>query len=81
MFDAAAMTNLTWCVPTEAVASSPPKAGKITRGFAGALREHNLRASMGHDASRQPGDLQELMLHETAVAWTNGRLTHTAPQK
>ena len=46
-----------------------PKTGKITAVYAGALREHDLRAFMGENASRQPGDLQDLMLHETAVGW------------
>ena len=36
---------------------------------------------MGQDASRQPGDLQDLMLHETAVAWISHRLQITAPKK
>ena len=34
---------------------------------------------MGDDASEQPGALQELMLHETAVAWIRYRLTKTVP--
>ena len=36
---------------------------------------------MGNDASRQPGDLQDLMLHETAVAWLNERLKRTLPRR
>ena len=50
-----------------------PRTGKITLPYAAALREHALRAFMGQDASRQPGDLQDLMLHETAVAWISNR--------
>ena len=42
--------------------------GHITAGYKQALRDHSLRAFMGDDASEQPGELQELMLHETAVA-------------
>ena len=29
----------------------------------------------------QPGDLKDLMLHETAVAWIDRRLTVTTPAK
>ena len=36
---------------------------------------------MGRDASRQPGDLQDLMIHETAVAWLDYRLQITKPKK
>ena len=35
----------------------------------------------GADASMQPGKLQELMLHETAVAWMRLRLARTVPAK
>ena len=36
---------------------------------------------MADDASRKPGSLQELMLHETAVAWVRRGLTWTLPAK
>ena len=36
---------------------------------------------MGTDASAQPGDLKEIMLHETAVAWLTHRLTATTPRE
>lgn len=36
---------------------------------------------MGQDASLQPGYLQELMLHETAMAWVRERLKKTVPQR
>ena len=36
---------------------------------------------MGDDASLQPGDLKDLMLHETAVAWLTNRLKVTTPAK
>ena len=45
------------------------KNGRITPEYSSALQEHGLRAFMGYNASRQPGDLKELMLHETAMAW------------
>ena len=44
--------------------------GRITPGYDAALKTHNLRAYFGNDASIQPGQLQEVMLHETAVSWT-----------
>ena len=36
---------------------------------------------MGNDASEQPGALQELMLHETAVAWLRYKLTMSVPKR
>ena len=57
------------------------KSGRITPEYHSALQEHGLRASMGEDASRQPGDLKELMLHETAMAWVANRLKVTRPAK
>ena len=36
---------------------------------------------MGDDASEQPGELQELMLHETAVAWCRYRLARCVPPR
>ncbi|CAK0871776.1 unnamed protein product [Prorocentrum cordatum] len=47
----------------------------ITEEFCGALRRHDL------DASAQPGQLQEVMLHETAVSWIRDRLTKTLPKR
>ena len=56
-----------------------PGTGAITAGFKQALRQHGLRAFMGEDASQQPGELQELMLHETAVAWMRYKLARCVP--
>ena len=39
------------------------------------------KASGQDDASEQPGALQELMLHETAVAWIRYKLTMTVPAR
>ena len=36
---------------------------------------------MGDDAILQPGDLKDLMLHETAVAWLSNCLRVTTPAK
>ena len=44
-----------------------------------ALRDHNLTNTMGDDARIQPGHMQEVLLHETAVAWIRYRLTQTTP--
>ncbi len=53
----------------------------ITAGYRDALREHGLRAFMGADASAQPGSLQELLLHETAVSWMRVGLAKTVPKE
>ena len=45
------------------------RGGKITPEFKAALTEHDLKPYYGDDASVQPGNLQEVMLHETALAW------------
>lgn len=55
--------------------------GRITPEFKAALAEHDLRAYYGDDASVQPGNLQEVMLHETAVAWIRVRETRTRPSE
>ena len=55
--------------------------GAITPEFKAALQEHNLTALMSDDAAQQPGSLQEMMLHETAVAWIRRGLTWTLPAK
>ena len=53
--------------------------GAITPTYRCALREHGLKAFFSEDASVQPGKLQEVMLHETAVAWMRRRLSQTKP--
>lgn len=54
--------------------------GKITVGYSKALRKHKLKAFMGANAAVQPGTLQELMLHETSMAWVRDRLMKTVPR-
>ena len=49
--------------------------------FRDALHEHNFKAFMGDNAARQPGTLQEVMLHETVVAWPRSFMTKTTPAK
>ena len=58
-----------------------PATGKITRQFQAALEANNFTAFMGDNASKQPGNLQELMLHETAVSWLRTRLAESVPQR
>ena len=50
-------------------------------GFKQALRDHKFKAIHGDDASAQPGRLQEVMLHETAVSWMRHRLARSVPAK
>ena len=57
------------------------KSSKITPHYDAALREHGFSAFMGVDATRQPGDLKDLTLYETAVAWLDKRLTLSTPAK
>ena len=58
-----------------------PGNGRITGAYQQALRDHSFKAAFGDDASVQPGSLQELMLHETAVSWIRYRLGRTVPAK
>ena len=58
-----------------------PGTGAITAGFQQALRDHGLRAFMADDAALQPGALQEVMLHETAVAWCRYELARCLPAR
>jgi len=55
--------------------------GKITEPFKKALRDCGFKAFWGDDASVQPGHLQEIMLHETAVSWLRRRLETTLPAR
>ena len=42
-----------------------------------ALQDHGLKDFNAGSAARQPGNLQEVMLHETSVAWIRRRETVT----
>ena len=53
----------------------------IAPQYRDALRRHGLRAFFGCDASARSGQLQEVMLHETAVAWMRERLKKTLPTR
>ena len=47
--------------------------GNINPTFHAALREHSLKTYYKDCAAVQPGELQELLLHETAVSWIRYR--------
>ena len=49
--------------------------GRITAEYKAALRDYGLKAFNGDDGSKQPGNLQEVMLHETSVSWIRHRET------
>ena len=55
--------------------------GSITKEYKAALDAHSLRAYYGDNASAQPGNLQDVLLHETAVAWVRLRETVTQPRQ
>lgn len=58
-----------------------PRTAQITSEFKAASVEHDLKIFMRDNAKMQPGNLQEVMLHETAVSWMRRRLAKTAPKK
>ena len=45
------------------------------------LQSSGLKSFMGDDASMQPGKMQDLMLHETAVAWIRLKMSRSMPKK
>ena len=49
------------------------RGGKITPQYNAVLAERSLQAYNGDDGSKQPGNLQEVLLHETAVSWIRHR--------
>ena len=53
------------------------RGGQITPEYKAAVREHGFKTYYGDSAYVQPGALQEVMLHETAVAWVRRRETVT----
>ena len=57
-----------------------PATDQITAGYSAALAAHGLRPMMGDDASKQEGDSQEVMLHETAIAWLRKCLSLSLPK-
>ena len=55
--------------------------GRITPEFKQALQENSLKAYYGDNASAQPGMMQEVMLHETAVSWIRYQEEQTRPKE
>ena len=55
--------------------------GRITAEYKGALARNELQAILGENAVRQPGSLQDVLLHETAVSWLRHRLSRSTPAK
>ena len=53
--------------------------GKITTKYKSALHGNDLKPFWGDDASIQPGKLQEVHLHETAVSWLRHQLMISIP--
>ena len=45
----------------------PPRGGPSSQKCKEALREHEFQNMMGDNASAQPGRMQEVLVHETAV--------------
>ena len=74
---AAATPTATWT----ATGGGRRRRRRRPRQYKASLRAHGLRPLMGDDASKQSGDAQEVMLHETAVALLRRRLTLTVPRK
>jgi hypothetical protein len=58
-----------------------PGTGGVTPEYKNALHNAGLRAFMGDDAAKQPGHLQEVLLHETAVSWLRVRLQLSLPRQ
>ena len=57
------------------------KGGRITAEYEEALRINGLTDFNKGNGSVQPGDLKDLMLHETAVSWITAQLTKMTPAK
>jgi hypothetical protein len=58
-----------------------PNSGVITDEFKTALDTAELAAFMGDNARRQPGSMQDVLLHETAVSWIRKQLSISTPKK
>ena len=55
--------------------------GTITHAYKAGLQSVGLRPFMGDDAKKQPGQLSDLLLHETAVAWLRYKLKLSTPER
>ena len=55
--------------------------GHITGEYQAALQEHSFTAFAGDNASKQPGKMGDVLLHETAVSWIRYREGKTRPKE
>ena len=55
--------------------------GAITNKYADALKDARVRPFTGDDASEQPPNIPDLLLHEVATAWIRTREQQTKPAK
>ena len=55
--------------------------GDITHGYKGALQACGLKNFMGNNCGLQPGQLGDVLLHETAVACIRRRERKTVPAR
>ena len=53
----------------------------ITPEYAAAVEQHGFTTFMGENACKQPGNMPDLMLHETAVAWVRKALSKSVPKQ
>ena len=58
-----------------------PNSGDIQPEYEEALAENDLQVFMGTNASKQPGSMQDFLLHETAVSWLRNRLAESTPKE
>ena len=49
--------------------------------FKRALADTGMRAFMGEDASLQPGQVADMLLHESAASWVRQRLIESSTPK
>lgn len=77
----AARSQPTWVFVDRGKGFYATATGTITQEYKEALAEHGFKAMMGDHARAQPGNCQEIMLHETAVSWLRVRLAETLPRE
>jgi hypothetical protein len=55
--------------------------GEMTPTYAAALKEHGLKNFMGSNCGLQPGQIGDVLLHETAVGWIRRRERSNVPAR
>ena len=55
--------------------------GYITGEYQAALQKHGFTAWAGDNASKQPGKMGDVLLHETTVSWIRYRVGKTRPKE